>query len=235
MVNAFMNELMIPWIVVALFGQVENAAGHGPGLPPSTPTVNRRPADEKLTLDGVSTAVATEIKTVDDVYRSIRANPAIGQWRFDTVRPSYQAILKRAGTDPRVEEAIRVRLARLTRDEQAARAARTIDDILVDSHRRDQEVTEQKRRVAAAGSAHARGFSAVGYMQASTEKIEGRKLYVLIGKDGSTLAYLDIPPGLDLDPLVAHRVGVRGDPHFNEELGSRLITVRDLEKMDSRR
>ena len=65
--------------------------------------------------------------------------------------------------------------------------------------------------------------------------IDGRKLYVLIGKDGSTLAYLDIPPGLDIDPLLAHRVGVRGQPHFNEDLGTRLITVRDVEKLESRR
>jgi hypothetical protein len=57
----------------------------------------------------------------------------------------------------------------------------------------------------------------------------------LIGSDGSTLAYLDIPPGLDIDPLLAQRVGVRGDPHFNEDLGTRLITVRDVETMDPRR
>ncbi len=65
--------------------------------------------------------------------------------------------------------------------------------------------------------------------------IDGRKLYVLIAKDGSTVAYLDIPPGLDIDPLVAHRVGVRGEPHFNEDLGTRLITVRDLETIGARR
>ena len=190
---------------------------------------------ENPPLEGVSAAVAAEIKTVDATHHSIRTNQSIAQWRLDAVRSSYQAILKRAGNDPHVEEAVRVRLAQVTRDEQAALAAKTIEDILGQSHRRDQEVATQKRRVAAAGRSHARTFSAVGYMQASIEKIEGRKLYVLIGKDGSTLAYLDIPPGLDIDRMVAHRVGVRGDPHYNEELGSRLITVRDLETMESRR
>jgi hypothetical protein len=57
----------------------------------------------------------------------------------------------------------------------------------------------------------------------------------LIANDGSTIAYLDVPPGLDLSRLVARRVGVRGEPHFNEELGARLITVRDVEMIESRR
>ena len=193
------------------------------------------PADDYPPLEGVSAEAATEIKSVDAAHRSVRTGQPIAHWRFESVRSSYEAILKKVGNDPRAEEAIRVRLARVTRDEQAARAAKTIEDILVQSHRRDQDVAAQKRRVAVAGRSHRRAFSAVGYMQASTESVEGRKLYVLIGKDGSTVAYLDIPPGLDIDRLVAHRVGVRGEPHFNEELGSRLITVRDLETMESRR
>ena len=78
-------------------------------------------------------------------------------------------------------------------------------------------------------------ISARGYVQASTEMIDGRKLYVLIASDGSTIAYLDVPPGLDIDPLLAHRIGVRGEPHFNEDLGTRLITVRDVEKLEPRR
>jgi hypothetical protein len=30
-------------------------------------------------------------------------------------------------------------------------------------------------------------------------------------------------------------VGVRGEPHFSEDLGSRLITVREVETADLRR
>ena len=209
---------MLTCIVMAMFGHVANAA-HGPVSAPGR----------------CIPQAASEIKSVDAAHRSVRTGQPIARWRFESVRSSYEAILKKVGSDPRAEEAIRVRLARVTRDEQAARAAKTIEDILVQSHRRDQEVAAQERRVASAGRSHRRTFSAVGYMQASTENIEGRKLYVLIGKDGSTVAYLDIPPGLDIERLVAQRVGVRGEPHFNEELGSRLITVRDLEKMESRR
>ncbi len=65
--------------------------------------------------------------------------------------------------------------------------------------------------------------------------VDGHKVYVLIGKDGATLAYLDVPPGLDIEPMIAHRVGVRGEPHYNEGLGTRVITVRDVENVETRR
>ena len=210
------SATMVSWLFLVIFGQIEAQGEQGPpeNLPP---------------------AVAAEIKMVDEMHRTIRINQSISRWQFETVRSSYQAILKRAGNDPTVEEAIRVRLARVTRDEQSAHAARTIEDILVRSHRRDQKVAADRRRVAAASRSRARAFSARGYVQASTEMIEGRMLYVLIANDGSTIAYLDVPPGLDISRLVAHRIGVRGEPHFNEELGARLITVRDVEKIETLR
>ncbi len=57
----------------------------------------------------------------------------------------YQAILKRAGKNASVEEAIRRRLERLTHHEQAAQAARTIETILARSHRRDSQVAATER------------------------------------------------------------------------------------------
>jgi hypothetical protein len=186
-------------------------------------------------LENLPADYAAAIKGVDDTHRSMRLSEPIAQWRTETMRSRYQTILKSASNNPAVEEAIRARLALLTRDDQAAQAARTIESVLAESHRRDGDVALVKRRIAAAGGLHARAYSAVGYIQPSAEEVSGRKLFLLIGKDGSTVAYLDIPPGLDIEPLLAHRVGVRGDPHFNEDLGSRLITVRDVETMDSRR
>jgi hypothetical protein len=183
----------------------------------------------------VPSPFAADIKTVDEMHRAVRTNQSIAQWRFGAVRSSYEAIVKRAGNDPAVDEAIRPRLARVARDEQAALAARTIESILEESHRRDREVAAERQRVVAAARSHVRAYSARGFVQASTEMIDGRKLYVLIANDGSTVAYLDVPPGLDINPLLAHRVGVRGSPHFNEDLGARLITVRDVEKLEPRR
>jgi hypothetical protein len=185
--------------------------------------------------DHLPPAFAAEIKAADEMCRSIRSNQPIAQWQFEAVRSRYQAILKRPACDLSVEDAVRVRLAKVTRDEQAAQAARTIENILAQSHRRDHDVAAEKRRVATASRSHARAYSARGYVQASAEMIDGRKLYVLIASDGSTVAYLDVPPGLDIGPLLAQRVGVRGDPHFNEDLGARLITVRDVEKIEPRR
>lgn len=210
-------------------------------LPPAAPAADARPgyaAARYARIDPFETGLeklpandAAAIKDVDDTHRSMRLSQPIAQWQMETVRSRYQSILKSAGNNPFIEEAIRGRLALLTRDEQAAQAARTIESVLAESHRRDGDVAEVKGRIAAAGELHARAYSAVGYIQPSAEQVSGHKLFLLIGKDGATIAYLDVPPGLDIEPLLAHRVGVRGDPHFNEDLGTRLITVRDVETM----
>jgi hypothetical protein len=188
----------------------------------------------KTDLDYLPANYAAQIKSVDELRRSMRLGEPIAQWRTDSLRSRYQSILTSAGGDPAVEDAIRRRLAAVTQDEKAAQAARTIESILAESHRRDSDVAAVKTRVANTSRSHVRAYSAVGYIQPSAEQVSGRKLYLLIGNDGSTIAYLDIPPGLDINPHLAYRVGVRGDPHFNEDLGSRLITVRDVETMDSR-
>ena len=126
--------------------------------------------------------------------------------------------MERANGDQTVEEAIRARLERLERDERSAEAAHTIESLLAQSHRRDREVAAVERQVTTAGRSHARAFNARGYVQASSAMIDGRKLYILIATDGSTIAYLDVPPGLDIDRLLTRRLGVRGEPHFSEDL-----------------
>lgn len=80
-----------------------------------------------------------------------------------------------------------------------------------------------------------RGYDLEGYIQPSSRRSDGHKLFALIGGEGKTIAYLDIPPGLDPDPYLSQRVGVRGQSRFNKDLGTRLITVRDLEALESRR
>jgi len=242
------------WMVIAYFGQVElprEQAGtiraDGPrGVASQKPQVaqtqavyvatGRAPSgSEKPPSENLSAASAAEIEDIEAMHRAILADPAIEQWRFENVRARYLTLLKRAGNDPALEEAIRARLARVTRHEQAAGAARTIQTILAQSHRRDREIAQVKRRIAAAGRSRTHAYNAVGFMQPSARSVDGRKLYVLIAKNGSTVAYLDIPPALDPDPLVARRVGVRGVPHFNEDLATRLITVRDMESIEATR
>jgi hypothetical protein len=178
--------------------------------------------------------VARELEKLEEIEQTIISHHPIEDWRFESVRSRYDVLLNSNGDNPAVEEALRARLARLSQCEQAAQAARQIRTILAESHARDRQVAALQRRIAGAGRFHAHAFAAVGYMQPSAKKVEGRKLYVLISNNGSTVAYLDIPPALDPDPLLAGRVGVRGVPHYNEDLGARLITVRDLEIVESR-
>ena len=92
-----------------------------------------------------------------------------------------------------------------------------------------------QRQLAAVDRYRTVTYHAIGVVQPSSRVVDGRKLHTLIGQDGRTIAYLDIPPGLDVEAMGARRVGVRGSVHYNQELGTRLITVRDLEPVGTRR
>jgi hypothetical protein len=221
---------MIALLVVVIFGQVDAQTVKQPA---STSVISPVGGGTASTAQNDSAPVAAEIKTVDAMRRSMRLNESVSHWQFGAIRSKYESLLARAKAngDHAAEEVISARLAQVARDERSAEAARTIESILGESHRRDQEVAAAERQVAAAARSHARAFSARGYVQASTETLDGHKLYILIANDGSTIAYLDVPPGLDIDPLLTKRIGVRGEPHFNEDLGARLITVRDVEKL----
>jgi hypothetical protein len=188
------------------------------------------PASESL-----PPAVAAEIGRVDAMHRSVLIGQSIDRWQLDPIRAEYQAILKRWGDNPAVEEALRARLARVTRHEQAAAAAREFQEVLAQSRRRDEQIARLEQRLAAVDRYRTRTYHAVGVVQPSSRIVDGRKLHALIDPEGKTIAYLDIPAGLDLDPIGARRVGVRGAVHYNPELGTRLITVRDLEPVGTRR
>ena len=61
--------------------------------------------------------------------------------------------------------------------------------------------------------------------------VEGRRVHALLGDDGRVVAYLTIPPGLSIGPLLSHRVGVLGEGHYDEALRARLILVKDVERL----
>jgi hypothetical protein len=199
--------------------------------------VHRAPTEDDETLpENLSPAIASELKSIEARRVEIETSTPIDGWRFDGLRARYQAVLKTVSGEPAVEGAIRVRLERLTQREQAAKAAATIEAILAQSHNRDIDVAELRRRLqtSAGKRTRSRNYEAVGFMQSSAQKIDGHKLFVLIGKNGTTVAYLDIPPGLDPEPMLARKVGVRGSAHYNEELQSRLVTVRDVQAIEAR-
>jgi hypothetical protein len=199
-------------------------------VPEGEETKGMTPATESL-----PPGVAVQIGRVDAMHRAILTGQSIEQWRFEAVRAEYQAILKRSGDNPAVEEALRLRLARVTRHEQAAAAAREFQQILAASRGRDAQLAQLRQDLAAVDRYRSLTYHAIGYVQPSSRVLDGRKLHALIGPDGRTVAYLDIPPGLDVESLGTHRVGVRGRVHYSQELGTRLITVRDLEPVGTRR
>jgi hypothetical protein len=183
--------------------------------------------------------ILSELKRIDATCSEIETSTPIERWRFDDLRARYHTLLKSLFGEPAVANLIRNRLERLSRREQAARAAATIQEILAQSHNRDYEIIELshqlRMRTSATSRARSNTYQAVGFMQPSTQKIDGHKLFLLVGTNGETRAYLDIPPGLDPEPVVARKVGVRGVAHYSEQLQSRLITVSDLHAVESRR
>jgi hypothetical protein len=179
--------------------------------------------------------VAAEIERVDATQRAMLTGQPIDQWRFVAIRADYQAILKRSGDNPAVEDALRGRLARVTRLEQAAAAAREFQQTLERTRRHDADVARLEQRLAAVDRYRTITYHAIGFVQPSSRLLDGKKLHVLIGRDGRTIAYLDVAPGLDIETIGTRRVGVRGAVHYNQELGTRLITVRDLEPVGPRR
>ncbi len=195
--------------------------------------------DEDALTHDIPPAILSELKKIDAMERKIEIDMPIDRWRFDDLRARYQALVKSLPAEPAIENVIRDRLQRLARRELAAKAAVSFEAILAQTHKRDREIVQLSRqlriRTSAANGARSSTYEAIGFMQSSAQKIDGHKLFLLVGRNGETLAYLDIPPGLDPEPILARKVGVRGVAHYNEELQSRLITVRDLQAVESRR
>ena len=175
-------------------------------------------------------ALAAEVSQAEAEHRAALSGP-VENWRLDGVRRRYEQILKSV-TDPAPAALIRDRLARVDGQEAAARAAKTFETLLSRSRLRDQEVDGVRRRLAEADRPRRRPFVAEGMVQATSKQVEGRRVYAMIGSEGTPVAYLDVPPGLDPRPLLAKRAGVRGAVHYNEALGARLIAVKDLEPLE---
>ena len=113
----------------------------------------------------------------------------------------------------------------ISRFEEALRRSRAIDN----------DVDEVRRRLTLARTTTERNYDARGMLQASSRKVDGQKVLALIGPEGAPIAYLAVPPGIPASRLLTRKVGVRGEVHFNESLGARLITVRDLDALDKPR
>ncbi len=200
-----------------------------PAPPAETRAAYAPPQAEAPTAPEVAAAIAQ----IDSTHRAIVRGP-IEQWRLEEVRQRYEALLKSV-TDSSSGNAIRARLDEVARNEAIASDTRQIETLLARSRRRDGIVALHERRLADAQMPRTRPYNIVGLIQASSRKVGGQKVFALIGRDGSTQAYLDIPPGIDVKGLMTHRVGVRGAVHYDEALRSRVISVREVEALDAER
>jgi hypothetical protein len=188
-----------------------------------------QPAAERPVAPDIADAIAR----IESLHRASLHAP-VEQWRLDDVRGRYETLLKSV-TDSSAGAAIRERLDDVGRQEAIARDARQIETLLARSRRRDATVALGQRRMADAQKPGFRSYDIEGLIQASSRKVEGRKVFALIGRDGATQAYLDIPPGIDVKGLMTHRVGVRGAVHYDEALRARVISVREVEALDAGR
>jgi hypothetical protein len=165
--------------------------------------------------------------------RSWRAiAPPMGEVRY--VRADGVRLDPIATTSPRVADA-QVRPAQRRPAGDANEAIRKFEEALQRSRRLDAEAARIKQKLADARTFTDRAYDAKGLLQASSRQHDGQRVHALIGPEGRPIAYLAIPPGIPAGRLLARKVGVRGDVHFDEALGNRLITVRDLDPLDKPR
>lgn len=198
--------------------------------PPRETLAAYEPEPKAADLATFPADVASEVASIEAAHKSVLSGP-VEQWRLDPIRSRYEALLKRL-TDPDSTTAIRARLDLVTRHESIAKSARAFETIVARSRRRDEAVAMTKRRLAELNHPQARPYVAEGLIQQSSQLVDGRRVYALIGPEGSPVAYLDVPPGLDTRPVLSKRAGVRGSVRYNEALGTRLIAVRDLEPLE---
>ncbi len=172
--------------------------------------------------------------------RSWRAiAPPTGEVRYvraDGVRldPGPSTTPSRTDPPPRVADA-QVRTAQRRPPGDPDDAARRFEEALERSRRLDAEAARIKQKLAEARTFTDRAYDAKGLLQASSREHDGQRVHALIGPEGRPIAYLAIPPGIPAGRFLARKVGVRGDVHFDEALGNRLITVRDLDPLEKAR
>jgi hypothetical protein len=205
-----------------------SGAGEPGGVPAIDPILlTVGPAADRSELsDGFAEALAR----AEARHRVALAVPIAG-WRLDEIQQAYQALRARAGSsaEQRLADA---RLDHVARQQGAARVARALAALIARSRARDAEFEAVRRRLAELADGSERPYDARGLLQTTSTLVDGRRAYVLIDDDGRTAAYLLIPPGLSVDDAVAGSVGIRGDARFHSTLKARVITVRELVRIE---
>lgn len=179
---------------------------------------------------GISREVLEELSRIAARHRSELRQP-IDRWNLGPIEDAYSKLL-RGGLDAAERAVVEGRIARVRRQRTAAQGAAKLDSLLKASRERDHQIAQSRRNATSGEGDKSRAFDAAGLLQTSSRSVEGRRVLALLGDDGTVVAYLMIPPGLTVEPFLSHRVGVRGEGHYEETLRARLILVRDLERLE---
>ena len=207
-----------------------------PEIPPSpTPAPTLPPVDIVLMRAATGPpppgAGSDALAEADLQIRATVQGPVEG-WRFEGVR-SQLGRLRGSSADADLRVAVDARLARLDRLEEVARSAREFSALVEASRERDRRLAEVRGRRRLAEAKGPR-YAASGLLQPSSKMVEGRKVYALIGGDGLTVAYLDLPAGLDASRELNRRVGVYGEVRYDGGLRAKVIAVHDLDPLERR-
>ena len=183
--------------------------------------------------EGVSGEVAAVLANVVDLHRR-ELRKSMDRWDLGPIEAAYLG-LEKGGVEAADKRAIARRLKVLRRQKAAAESAAQMANLLNRSRARDGSVAQARRGAVGTGRAIEGDFDATGLLQTTSRLVDGRRVLALLGDDGGVAAYLAIPPGLSVEPLLSHRIGVRGEGRFDETLGKRLIQVQDVERLDIER
>ncbi len=169
------------------------------------------------------------LASAESIHRQILLLP-LDRWDLAPAKKAYQGLLSRPlATAERA--AVDSRLERVDRQDAAARATRTMGSVLKKSRDRDPAIATLRRQVAESAVPETPEYDAQGLLQATAQIVNGRKLYALINPEGQVASYVLIPPGLTVGPLLARRVGVRGDSRYNANLRARLVAAKDIDPL----
>ncbi len=208
--------------------RIEGLADPSASLPQTERQVSYQPESSEADLPA---EVAAELASIAAMTRSVKAG-SVEIWNLDPVRGRYESLLRQFSDNPSVKAVAQPRLDQAIRDIELAKAARRLAQLLQDSGERDAEVERLQRSLTQARSRSDRKYDAQGLLQASSRRYQGQQVHALIGPDGRAIGYLSIPPGVPVSQFLARKVGVRGIVRFDEGLGARLISVRDLEVIE---
>ena len=176
-------------------------------------------------------AIEAALRSAEEEHRAMLRRP-IEEWRTQTIAQLYQRILDQKNLPTAGAVIVRGRLAELKRQDEAARDAVAVDDLLRRGRNREASSGARKSKAKPPEPKKPRAFDAVGLLQPSSKLHDGEKVFALVAHDGLITTYLDIPPGYDTRPLIARRVGVRGDMRFDAGIGGKLVLVNELEWLD---